>query len=236
MTRSRALPPAVALRIAVMVRESGAEAAHRRASNEISLAITFRQVRDLARRYKDGYTCSDCSVPITSDSATGRCKPCASRQTRKDPVFEQRRIAGLRRTFGTPEYRAAKSLERQAYEATRKDDPAWQAYKRASGKRLRADFEADPEAQAKSLAKRSAVGRLMTDRLLAWCPEDRRDDYRRLSKKVGRVEARRMIEAEMTPFERQLSRLRAGARLVAKPDTRPTSPAYSLVGNATGML
>lgn len=180
-------------------------------------------------------TCSDCATAITRHSKTGRCKPCATRLSRQDPAFEERRLAGLRKTFATPEYRAQKRTERQRTEIARKDDPVWQAYKQASGKRLRADFDAHPDAKAKSLARRGDVGKLLTERRIGWCPVERRDQYQQLRKKVGVREARRMIEAEMTPFERQMSRLRGGARLIDKPDLRPTGPAYSLVGNATAL-
>lgn len=71
---------------------------------------------------------------------------------------------------------------------------------------------------------------------LAWLPEARRKDYEQLRTYMGAAAARKAIEAEMTPFERQLQRVRMGAKLTTVPDTRPTGPAYSLVGNATGML
>lgn len=71
---------------------------------------------------------------------------------------------------------------------------------------------------------------------LAWLPEARRKDYEELRRYLGAADARKAIEAEMTPFERQLQRVRMGAKLTTVPDTRPTGPAYSLVGNATGML
>lgn len=50
------------------------------------------------------------------------------------------------------------------------------------------------------------------------------------------AKAERARVAALSPLDRQIERIRNGARVVAKPDTRPASPAYSLVGNATGMF
>lgn len=71
---------------------------------------------------------------------------------------------------------------------------------------------------------------------LAWLPDERRAEYVELRRNIGSAEARKIIEARITPFERQLQRVRNGAKLTTVPDTRPTGPAYSLIGNATGML
>lgn len=71
---------------------------------------------------------------------------------------------------------------------------------------------------------------------LAWCPPLRKDEYRRLQKSLGSAEARRIIEADLSPFERQLARVAAGARVVDKPVLRRADHDFSLVGNATGML
>ncbi len=71
---------------------------------------------------------------------------------------------------------------------------------------------------------------------LAWCPEVRRDEYRKLQKSLGSSEARRIIEADMTPFERQLARVAGGAGLVAAFKPTTTDHAFTLGGVATGML
>ena len=65
---------------------------------------------------------------------------------------------------------------------------------------------------------------------LDWCPPSRRDEYRELQKAVGAVEARRVLEADLTPFERQLARVAAGAKLVMKPVFRRPDHAFTLGG------
>lgn len=71
---------------------------------------------------------------------------------------------------------------------------------------------------------------------LAWCPPARRAEYERARQQVGAPEARRIIEADLTPFERQMARIAAGAQLVAAPDLRTGGPEFTLGGIATGML
>lgn len=67
---------------------------------------------------------------------------------------------------------------------------------------------------------------------LAWCPPSRRDEYRRLCKSLGAAEARRIVEASMTSFDRQMARVAAGARIVVKPVIRRPDYSYTLGGVA----
>lgn len=67
---------------------------------------------------------------------------------------------------------------------------------------------------------------------LAWCPDQRLEEYRKLQKAVGAAEARRMIEEDMTPFERQLARVRAGAAVVPKFSARRADHDFTLGGIA----
>lgn len=82
---------------------------------------------------------------------------------------------------------------------------------------------------------------------LDWCPEDRRDEYRKWQKAFGAAEARRMMEediataekrrrAAMTPLEKQIERLQNGATLVERLSFSRAEHAFSLTGNATAML
>lgn len=71
---------------------------------------------------------------------------------------------------------------------------------------------------------------------LAWCPEVRRDEYRKLQKSLGSAEARRIIEADMSPFERQLAKVASGAGLVPAFKPTTTGHAFTLGGVATGMI
>jgi hypothetical protein len=181
-------------------------------------------------------TCSRCPTPISGKGRTDMCSPCATRENRKNPEKEARRLARLRVVHATPEHRERKRVARNRLEAERKDDPAWKACKRASGKRLRAAYDADPAAQAANQAKRGLVGRKLSNRWLAWCPPERREEYQKFRAKVGAPEARRIIEETMTTFERQLARVRAGARVVDKIQLARTSPAFTLGGVASALL
>jgi hypothetical protein len=141
--------------------------------------------------------CASCTNPITRHSKTGRCRGCVLRDAKADPVREARRISALGAALRTPEARAAKSVARKRIEAERADDPAWIAYKIESGKRVRAAYDASPEAQAKNLATRATVGDKIRAKWLGWCPPERWAEYQALRRKVGAEEARRAIEAEI---------------------------------------
>jgi hypothetical protein len=76
-----------------------------------------------------------------------------------------------------------------------------------------------------------------------WCPADRYDDLLVMSKKVGRAEAERMMREDlaakkraadeaMTPFERQMARVAAGAKLVEVRPLRKAAPDFTLGGVA----
>lgn len=67
---------------------------------------------------------------------------------------------------------------------------------------------------------------------LAWCPPSRRDEYCKVAKSLGAAEARRVIEADLTPFERQLARAAAGARLIEVRPLRKIDHAFTLGGVA----
>lgn len=181
-------------------------------------------------------TCSECSATITAKAKTGRCRPCAARAILSDPAFAARFRSASAEARRTPEARAkarAISLQR---EQERKGDPAWRAYKIASGKRLRAEYDANPEWQAANAATRADVGRRQSFRALGWLPDRLREQYVSLRQLVGAAEAKRMTMEELTPFERQLARIAEGARIVAAPDLRTGGPEYTLGGISTGMI
>ena len=115
-----------------------------------------------------------------------------------DGVKRERRLAALRAAKATPEHRERARLARERLERERAGDPKWEAYKRASGRRLQAQYRTSPDAQAKRLAAMDGVGEKISDYRLAWCPREYRDAYRALREKdVPAPEARRMIEAEI---------------------------------------
>jgi hypothetical protein len=89
----------------------------------------------------------------------------------------------------------------------------------------------------------SAHHRARSMRTVPWCPADRYDELLAMSKKVGRAEAERMmredIEARerarwnaMTPFERQMERVAAGAQLIEVRPMRRADHDFTLGGVA----
>ena len=169
--------------------------------------------------------CLECPATLGPRNVSGRCRSCASRAALRDPERAERRMAAQRAAMACPEYRARKRAERARIEAERRDDPAWHAYNVASGQRLRAQYDASPEARAKNLAKRTHVGRQNSLRRLGWLPDARRREYINMRSRLGAAEAKRRILASMTPFERQLARVAGGATLVDRfvPPTRTYS-------------
>lgn len=65
---------------------------------------------------------------------------------------------------------------------------------------------------------------------ITWCPPHRREEYDRARRALGAAEARRIIEADMTPFERQLARVAAGAGIVTSHPLRRPGPSMTLGG------
>jgi hypothetical protein len=166
-----------------------------------------------------------------------------------DPAIAARQLAGIRRHFEDPANRAVNAARLRQHIATMSD--AERERRREHGRRLAREVLMTPEHQAKCNspeAKRKA-GRSRTNTVLAWCPEAYRPEYRRLvlSNLVRAPEAKRIIldqvardetrrVAAMTPHERQLERVRNGAKLVEKPDLRTAAPGYTLGGVSSGML
>ena len=125
--------------------------------------------------------------------------------------------------------------------------PEWRAhYRRLTSRGIRA-----AEARRRVLDLIAGIpepGKYLQQKAkLAWLPDEWRKRYGYLRTRYGAAEARARVEAEiaaaararlaaMTPFERQLERVRNGAKLVEKLVFRSADPAYTLGGVATGML
>ncbi|WP_419808367.1 hypothetical protein [Sphingomonas sp.] len=192
-------------------------------------------------------TCLDCSTTITRHGKSGCCRPCAARRTHADPAFRARLEAASRAAKRSPASRARASEAALRTEAERRGDPAWHAYKVASGRRLRAEYDASPEAQLRNSAMRAAAGRKISDTRHAWCPIEYRPAYRAIrDKDVPAAEARRMVEeliladrareaarfAALPLLERQLARVAAGAKVVPTFKPQFAGPSYTLGGVA----
>lgn len=183
--------------------------------------------------------CRDCSSPISKQSKTGRCRKCALAVSNADPEFQRRRRTAIIRRFDDPLERARAA--RQLYEnhMTAREDPEVDRRVRENMRRCRINMD-DPEQRARFIAGTPDRIRKRIETVFAWCPPDLRDEYRRLRKK-GRLkapEAKQMIldmhacrTRELTPFERQLERIRQGAGIViVRPISRRVEPPYTLGG------
>lgn len=166
-------------------------------------------------------TCTDCSSPI-SHVSRGRCRSCAAKARYSDPAARRVMSEAKKRALLDPVKRervssTASTNLRQWHKTTTKD---WSAHHRA----------------------RAATAR-------SWCPVDRWDDYVALRRQrgVGAERAKAMIIDEMaraerkriaalSPFERDMERLRNGAGLVAAPDFRTSNPDFTIGGIASASL
>ena len=73
-------------------------------------------------------------------------------------------------------------------------------------------------------------------RKMAWLPDEYLAEYRRLRSRVGAAQAKAAILAQMSPFERQLARVAAGARLIDSFMPVKAAYAFTLGGVSGGML
>lgn len=164
-------------------------------------------------------SCKSCSAPISKQSKTGNCRLCALAISNASPEFQDRRREAIIRRLQDPQERARAA--RQLYEnhMAARQDPEVDQRLRANMLRIRLDWT-DPEVRARFKAGTPARIQKRIETIFAWCPDDLRDEYRRLRKKsrLSAVEAKRIIleldayrNREMTPFERQLERVRQGA-------------------------
>lgn len=190
-----------------------------------------------------------CGAALGERNVTGRCRPCSARRLNEDPALIARRTAGIAEHFADPAVRAANAARLRQHIATMSDEE--REWRRENGRRLAREVLARPEVRAKAYAPevRARSGRKRSATVLAWCPADRRDEYRELKAKgISAAEARRVIEASLRrpvargpkrplSFEQQLARVAAGAPLVATPRTRATTDHdFTLGGVSAGLL
>lgn len=169
--------------------------------------------------------CVDCDKPITANTKTGRCIPCANRFIGATEAFQQARAEGIRRKFRDDPAHIAKMRRVAAANGKRAMlDPARVEQLREHGRKMRATHLSTPAALAARLAVAKDVGRKITETRLGWCPPEYRAEYRRLtlSKRFLAADAKAMIlatikatRARMSPFERQMYALEQQARRAA---------------------
>lgn len=231
-----------------------------------------------------------CGAALGRGNASGICKACWLVHLATDPAVAERRRAGMMRYLADPERRATHSArcsaaardisedvresrrrhghdrveklaagarrmspEQRAENGRKRTDtmlawcpPEWRDTYRKLKKSIK------PAAEAKAVVLDMIAGKPMPDRsarkaALDWCPQAYRDQYRKLQNSVGAAAARIMILeqvarderdrlAALSPFERQLERVRAGARLITIPTRPRIEPSMTLGGVSGGML
>ena len=195
--------------------------------------------------------CSDCGCSITAKNRSGRCRPCCVRRFSTDPALNEKRRERLAAKVQDEGYKARHRAGSKRGAANRVANPLHLARLQEIGR----TYGLANLALGQSEEARQKIGDTLRRRHLAWCPEEywpmnqllKRAGYRlperkemiaaevARAKKAATPQAA-VKQAEPLTFEQQMERVRNGAKLTTVPDTRPTGPAYSLVGNATGML
>lgn len=185
--------------------------------------------------------CLACAAPITRQSKSGLCRPCAFSKLKSDPEWQRRRLSGLRARGDDPAYRLKMSEAQKRWHRANASDPVYQARQRAVGLKLKATGLGNAAQHAGS-AGRKRVGQLLSDQRLAWCPREYRALYQscRRMRGWGAERARRFVEEKMasdkTPFERAMERVRQGFGIT---ETRPflrAEPSHSLTGCSMTMF
>lgn len=179
--------------------------------------------------------CRDCSVSTSVQSRTGRCRKCSLAVTNADPEIKRRRREGIRARYTDADYAARRNAQlHRAHMAARRDpETARRLNQNIHIARQRLN---DPDVRDKFLASRRDAGMKRSATCMAWCPPDKVEEYRRLtrSKRMHAEDAKRVILESLTPFEKQLAKVKAGASISEViPFKRRADPDYSLTGGAS---
>jgi hypothetical protein len=183
--------------------------------------------------------CSDCPNPIGPRNTSGHCRRCSALRNFQTPDARQKVVDGVRRHLSDPDVRRKHGQRSQEHLRAWRATPEGGAAMRAQA---RINLQATQTAEGRAKRVRSILATIY-----AGIPEHRWDECRALRRKFGAAEAKRMIVedevkrereriAAMTPFERQLERVKNGAQLVAAPDLRPAPHNFTLGGVASGMI
>jgi hypothetical protein len=134
---------------------------------------------------------------MVSRAAT-RCRRCSARRLNSDPGILARREAGQQAFFADPATKAALAARIGRYIANMPDDD--RERRRRHGQQMAREAFRRPDAVAKNLSPevRARAGAKRSSTVLAWCPDERRAEYRALVRKGFTAgEARRAIEADI---------------------------------------
>lgn len=142
--------------------------------------------------------CSDCGKPLNPNPRRlgTRCKPCGARAMAQSPDRREKCRIAMKRRFDEPGYKQQHVARCTA--GTRralKDNPEFRAMRAEQGRRVGL-LGLGKEKNAAGSPARVTAGRKRTETVLAWCPVEYRDEYRRLvrTKLIRAPEARRMVE------------------------------------------
>lgn len=145
-------------------------------------------------------TCTDCGVALKPNKRRKgtRCKLCCARALGKSEDRREKCRAAMKRLFARPGYyenhcdRTARGI-RAALQC-----PDRMADLRERGRRC-GKLRLGQTRHGPGSPSRVAAGRRRSETVLAWCPMEYRDDYRRLKEVdlISAPEARRMIEAQI---------------------------------------
>ncbi len=195
--------------------------------------------------------CSDCSTAIGRRGKTGRCRLCALKAHNRNPEWQANRVAGLAVAMQDAGVRARHRDGCKRGAAKRMADPVKAEVLRELGR----TYGPRNAPRLHTADIRGRAGKSVQRFHLAWCPEehwglnaklkangyrlpDRKrmigDEIARLARVAGAEETARL--AAMTPFERQMERVKNGAQLTTVPDTRPVAHNFTLGGVASGMI
>ena len=189
--------------------------------------------------------CSHCPAKLGAKNTSGRCRRCISRHNAADPAWRAKQRAGVRAKFADPQHRAAHAA--RLSDRNRNLSGETLERRREHGRRCAQQNLQSPEMRARTAdpAMKAENGRKRTDTVLAWCPPEYRDRYRHLkaTKRMRAAEARALIEDEiasderkrlaaLSQFERQMERIRNGAKLIEVHPMRRADPTMTLGGVA----
>lgn len=190
-----------------------------------------------------------CGAALGPKNKTGLCRSCRCRQMVASSDFKAKQKAGVAAYFADPAVRAVKAAlmaernrNRPAHEIERARD---------HGRRQVNAYLHTPEGRAKAASPEASrkKGQSVSNTRYADIPPHLRDEVRRLNRqqKIPAAEARRIVleqaaaeerrrVAAMPPLERQLERVRKGARVVEKWTPPSVDPLRTLGGVSGGML
>ncbi|WP_375272071.1 hypothetical protein [Sphingomonas sp.] len=188
-------------------------------------------------------TCSTCSATLGDRNRSGLCRSCVAKRNNADPSTRAKQIAAVKAHHADPAVKAG--YAQRCAERNRNLSDAEREQRRAHGRWLAENVLTRADVRAKTLAPevRARAGAARSATVLRDIPEAYRDEYRALcrSGNMSAPEAKAAILAQvksderarlaaMSPLERQMERLNAGAALVEVKPRRSAEHAMTLGG------